>query len=100
MSKLVTLPEESYYRDAFAKFWAPDGVVDVGRAMMWLSQLAYEDDQDKITKIGRLWNLEPVTYFREPAESILQSHLPDTRGVIAKTTNDVTIICFSGTDPL
>jgi predicted lipase len=29
----------------------------------------------------------------------LQSYLPDTRGVIAKT-NDVTIICFSGTDPV
>ena len=48
MSILTALPDDQYILTAFARFSAADrSILDVARAMMWLSQLAYESDDKK-----------------------------------------------------
>ena len=59
MSFLVELPLELYNPHAFAAF-KPIAPYDLGtaRALMWLSQLAYETAHpDKIARICQLWGL-------------------------------------------
>ena len=99
MSILVKLPEEEYSPTAFAKFSAAGpNILNNARAMMWLSQLAYETDcPKKVERIGQLWKLASTACFHEPAQTVLR--MSNTRGVIAEKA-DVTIICFAGTDPL
>ena len=100
MSILVALPEDQYSSTAFAGFSATDhrDILGTARAMMWLSQLAYETDcPKKVERIGQLWKLASIQCFQEPAQSVL--HISNTRGVIAKK-DAATIICFAGTDPL
>jgi triacylglycerol lipase len=98
MSILVRLPDNLYDDTAFAGFSAPNpSILDIGRAMMWMSQLAYENDQNKITNIGQRWNLTAAKYFQETAKTVLP--MSTTRGVIAQI-NNTTIISFAGTDPV
>jgi triacylglycerol lipase len=99
MSFLLALPENLYSRTAFAAFSAA-GSLNPGtaRALIWLSQLAYETNApSKIDNIGRLWSLDSIRIFTQPAKSVLP--MSDTRGVIA-TRNGALIIAFAGTDPL
>jgi triacylglycerol lipase len=99
MSILAALPDDQYIPTAFARFSAADrSILDVARAMMWLSQLAYEsDDLEKIEKIGGRWSLAAINSFRQPAITVLPMSI--TRGLVAKK-DAVTIICFTGSDPL
>ena len=100
MSILVELPPEQYDRDAFAKF-DPASVgfdLEVARAMMWMSQLAYETHVPQtITEVAGCWGLSDVRTLIKPAKSTLP--LTDTRGVIVRKGN-ATIVAFAGTDPL
>jgi len=100
VSILVELPPDQYDREAFAKF--NQATVDfdpgVARAMMWMSQLAYETrEPDTIRQAAGFWGLSEVRALVEPARSTLP--LTDTRGVIARK-GDATIVAFAGTDPL
>ncbi|TYL95634.1 lipase family protein [Bradyrhizobium rifense] len=100
MSFLVELPPAQYNPNAFANFNSASGDfdIDVARAMMWMSQLAYETHVPKtITAVSGLWTLSNVKPLIQPAKSTLP--VSDTRGVIAQR-NGATIIAFAGTDPL
>src|SRR5215469_2082864 len=99
MSFLVERPPEQYDRDAFSGFNTSD-TFNLGnaRAMMWMSQLAYETHVPAtLDAISRLWQLSDVRVLSKPAVSSLP--MTDTRGIIAKK-DDATIVAFAGTDPL
>jgi len=103
MSVLVELPLRLYEdnRDAFGKF-APAGPYDIGtaRAMMWMSQLAYETaHRDKIESVCGLFGLRligPIANDTDSGFELLPLH---TRGVIVEG-HGATIVAFAGTDPL
>lgn len=101
MSMLTKLPIVSYARDAFAGF-RPDGAFDLGtaRALMWLSQLAYESDEPaKVVEIARGWDLAvaPDGVISVP----IISSLPLAKAVaVVARTKTCTLVAFAGTDPL
>ena len=100
MSILVELPPDQYDRVAFANFNPSSAGFDLGvaRAMMWMSQLAYETHVPQtIAEVAGFWALSDVKTLIKPAQSTLP--LTDTRGVIARKSN-ATIVAFAGTDPL
>nr|WP_249141910.1 lipase family protein [Bradyrhizobium diazoefficiens] len=100
VSFLVELPPDQYDRDAFANFSGTSTGFDLGvaRAMMWMSQLAYETHvPETITEISDLWHLSGLGLVSKPARSTLP--LTDTRGIIARK-DGATIVAFAGTDPL
>jgi hypothetical protein len=91
------MPFELFSPTAFKGFTAKTDF-DLGnaRAMMWMSQLAYETHQlDKIEKVRKLWEFDRITHFVDEAIG-LQSF--ETRGIIAEG-HDVVILAFAGTDP-
>jgi hypothetical protein len=100
MSKLVELPPGQYDRNAFADFNEATTNFDLGtaRAMMWMSQLAYETHvPDTIRQVTPLFDLSDVRILIQPVTSAPE--LTDTRGIIARRGR-ATIIAFAGTDPL
>ena len=100
MSFLVELPPDRYDRDAFAHFNGTSTGFDPGvaRAMMWMSQLAYETHvPETIAEISDLWHLASVSLLSKPVRSTLP--LTDTRGLIARR-DGAAIVAFAGTDPL
>lgn len=100
MSFLVELHPDRYDPNAFARFnkASDDFDLDIARAMMWMSQLAYETHvPDTIKEVARIWKLTDARPFIQPARSMLP--LSDTRGVIAHK-DGATIVAFAGTDPL
>ncbi|MET4115677.1 hypothetical protein ABIB85_002075 [Bradyrhizobium sp. JR1.5] len=100
MSILVELPPDQYDRRAFAKFneTSTGFDLDIARAMMWMSQLAYETHvPDTINRVSPFFDLSGVKLLSQPAHSTLP--LTDTRGIIA-SKGDATIVAFAGTDPL
>src|SRR5262249_42735215 len=68
MSVFVELPERLYQQDAFAAF-EPVAEFSLGtaRAMAWMSQLAYEGDQNKIERLCSLWGLRRPRAIVSPA---------------------------------
>ncbi len=100
MSFLVELPLEAYADHLFDDF-APDADFRIGtaRALMWMSQLAYEvrDAQHKVKPILTRWGLQPVSLIANGRTPRLQ--FSATRGVIA-TGRGATIAAFGGTDPI
>jgi triacylglycerol lipase len=99
MSFLTRLPENLYARDAF-KNVVTDAAFDLrtARALMWLSQLTYEDPASRV--VGNtlaIWGLrrlgcDPVSspglpLFREP-------------NVIVAENDDAIYVAIEGTDPL
>jgi len=98
MSVFVELPERLYQPDAFAAF-APVAQFSLGtaRAMAWMSQLAYESDQNKIEKLCSLWGLRCPRAIVSPAGR--KSPFVRTRGLVAEG-HGATIFAFAGTDPL
>ncbi|MES1149746.1 MAG: Mbeg1-like protein, partial [Bradyrhizobium guangdongense] len=99
MSILVELHPDRYDPNAFARFnpASSDFDLDVARAIMWMSQLAYETHvPDTITKVSGIWKLNARSFI-QPVTSTLP--LSDTRGVIAEK-DGATIVAFAGTDPL
>lgn len=100
MSFLVELPPGQYNRNAFANFNEASGNFDpdVARAMMWMSQLAYETHVPQtINTVSGFWTLSGVKPLIQSAKSTLP--VSDTRGVIAQR-DGATIVAFAGTDPL
>jgi triacylglycerol lipase len=97
VSTLVEFPFELFNPTAFKGFTAKTDF-DLGnaRAMMWMSQLAYETHRpEKIEKVRKLWEFDRVTPFVDAA---IGPQAFDTRGIIAEG-NGVVILAFAGTDP-
>src|SRR5262245_45455658 len=98
MSFVVELPLELYSGDAFADF-KPDADFHLGtaRALMWMSQLAYETAHPgKINTICARWGLVHPRVLTG-AERTLS--LTRTRAVVAEG-HGAYILAFAGTDPL
>jgi len=101
MSRLVQLPASDYSPTAFARFDPIGGFsIDNARAMMWLSQLAYEayqpDQPATIQTVGKLWGFTRVAPFAKRKVSFKASY--DTCGLIGERDKAV-ILAFAGTDP-
>jgi triacylglycerol lipase len=100
LSFLVELPLETYADHLFDGF-APDADFRVGnaRALMWMSQLAYEvrHAQHKVEPVLKRWGLRPVALVANTKASGLP--LSSTRGIIA-TGHGATMMTFAGTDPV
>jgi hypothetical protein len=99
MSFLVELPRSEYpdhAQDAFtvtAQF-----ELENARAMMWLSQLAYETAHaNKIEDILGAWGLAKREIIDNPPETRLP--LRTARAIVA-AGRGATIVAFAGTDPL
>jgi len=97
MSFLVRLPENQYPAEALARLAAGPFNMAAGRAGVWLAQLAYEDEQDKIERIAQTWGLTTHAFFKPSVATILP--LTRTRGVILQGRG-ARVIAFAGTDPL
>ncbi|HEV8392260.1 MAG TPA: lipase family protein [Dongiaceae bacterium] len=97
MSIFVELPEDDYSATAFGGFAArADFDIGTARAMIWLCQLAYESDDEKIGRIAGRWGLERTTTFAQAASDPLP--LSATRGLMGER-NGALIVAFTGTDP-
>src|SRR5712671_6400290 len=102
MSRLVQIPPEAYSPTAFAEFNPAAGFsIPNARAMMWMSQLAYEAYQGgpsaTIETVGKtMWKFTSVVPFAKHQISIKASY--DTCGVIGDRPNAV-VLAFAGTDP-
>lgn len=101
MSFLTKLPREFYSTDAFAGFKGQqDFDLGDGKALAWLSQLAYETDEPaKIRDILRIWGLAPLGDGIVAVEADTVLPLASTRAVVA-VGHGAIFIAFAGTDPL
>ncbi len=100
MSFLVELPASAYDDAAFDDFTAAaDFRIGTARAMMWLSQLAYEarDQAHKINPILKTWGLRQRALFQNMKVDELP--LTATNGLVV-AGRGATVIAFTGTDPL
>lgn len=96
MSFLVQLPRSEYPLDAIGDLSADPLLRKAGSAA-WLAQLAYEEDEKKISCILKDWDLELITRFAPLAPSILPTSR--TTGLIVEGQGRRFIV-FTGTDPL
>jgi triacylglycerol lipase len=83
MSTLVELDPNQYSPSAFDAFdpEATDFKIGNARAMMWMSQLAYETGRPQtIAAVGNLWGFAGVTPFIRHKISLAASF--DTCGII------------------
>jgi triacylglycerol lipase len=99
MSKFVELPVDEYDKEAFAKFDPATAqfTIDNARALMWLSQLAYETKQPATIDAAKgFWSFAGITPIIRHKIGIPASF--DTRGLIAERQGAV-ILAFAGTDP-
>ena len=96
MSKFVQLSPQDYSRSAFDKFSPQRGKFDLddARAMMWMSQLAYEsgDAEQTIKEIGPIWKFASIGILRAQGRGI------DSRVIVGERA-DCTVVAFEGTDP-
>lgn len=100
MSFLVELPLAAYADHLFDDFTPDKGFrIGTARAMMWMSQLAYEvrHAHHKIEPVLNRWTLEPAALIGNGRTSIRPSS--STRGLVA-TGRGATIVAFAGTDPV
>jgi hypothetical protein len=99
MSFLVELPLATYAGHLFDDF-APDKDFRIGtaRAMMWMSQLAYEvrHAHHKIEPVLSRWKLQPTALIGNGRGS--NRPFASTRGLVAGGRG-ATVIAFAGTDP-
>ncbi|HET6376516.1 MAG TPA: lipase family protein [Methylocella sp.] len=101
MSFLTKLPRDLYASDGFAGFEG-EGRFSLGdgRAMMWMSQLAYETDEpEKIQDILRMWGMAPGGKSVIAGEVKTLLPLAQTRAVMA-AGRGAAIVAFAGGDPL
>jgi triacylglycerol lipase len=99
MTFLVELPRNEYPNDAMDSFRAaPDFVLGNARAMMWMSQLAYETAHErKVDDILGAWKLTRRAVISNP----VPLHLPlSTACAVAAGGRGATIVAFAGSDPL
>src|SRR5947209_549033 len=98
MSCLAQLPEKLYCETAFDGFGASTGLhLQTATALIWMSQLSYETDTEKIDRILRIWGFERRLILKGPASRFLSFEC--NRGLVA-TGRGASIIAFVGTDPL
>ena len=100
MSFLVELPVAAYRADVFDHF-TPDADFHIGtaRALMWMSQLAYEvrDAPDKVEPILRQWDFDLIDLLAHVNPGLVP--IASTRGLVAHGRGAF-VIAFAGTDPL
>jgi hypothetical protein len=100
MSTFVELPPDLYNKAAFSTFDSSATGFTIGnaRAMMWLSQLAYETDKrPTIDHVGPSWGFSSVTPFVKHKVSITATF--ETCGLIGERP-DAILLAFAGTDPV
>jgi hypothetical protein len=98
MSVFVELPEKDYVADAFEAFAAAGGfTLGNGRAMAWMSQLAYESDLAKIDRRLAAWGLHRLARLDAPFSVNLP--VASTHGIVA-AGRGATVVAFAGTDPV
>jgi triacylglycerol lipase len=99
MSKFVELPLDQYSPTAFGAFdTAADGfTIGNARALMWLSQLAYEANrQPTIGQVGALWFFDSIIPFIRHKIGLAESF--ETCGIVGERA-DAVFLAFAGTDP-
>jgi triacylglycerol lipase len=98
MSIFVELPRNAYPDNALDGFTATrEFKLDNARAMMWLSQLAYETaHQDKVDDILKAWRLTKLTLITNNALTGLPPH---SACVVVAEGHEATFVTFSGSDP-
>jgi triacylglycerol lipase len=99
MSFLVELDRSAYPDNAIDGFTAaPQFSLDNARAMMWLSQLAYETaNRSKVESILKAWQLTLQAFVsNDPATGLP----PHSGCVVVAGGHGATIVSFTGTDPL
>jgi len=99
MSFLVEIEESAYPADGLDKFAASASfAIDDARAMMLMSQLAYETAHPtKITNVLGRWSL---TLKDSASNNPVTGLPPHSACFVAAAGRNATIIAFSGTDPL
>jgi triacylglycerol lipase len=98
MSKLVERPSADYQNAKWDAFSVTSNYnLENARAMMWMSQLAYETaNEAKIGDILGAWGFRKRVCIDNPTEL----HLPlNTACVIVAGGRGATIVAFAGTDP-
>jgi hypothetical protein len=98
MSFLVRLDENKYRADALDKFAATAQFgLDNARAMMWLSQLAYEtDDEPKVERILGRFQLKKL---RLETNNFATGLPPHSACVVIAEGRGATFVMFAGSDP-
>lgn len=99
MSFLVELDRGAFPDNALDVFAATSQFrLDNARAMMWLSQLAYETgDRPKVESILTAWHLTMHAFASNDPVTGLPPH---SACVVVAGGNGATFVAFSGTDPL
>jgi len=99
MSFLVELGKGAYRKHNMDRFTPASGFsIDNARAMMWMSQLAYETaHEDKITKILDDWGMRNLAV----SDNKVGNRFPPLSACfVAAECRGATIIAFAGSDPL
>jgi triacylglycerol lipase len=98
MSIFVELPQAAYTTTALDKFVATaDFKLDNARAMMWLSQLAYETaDEKKVDDILKGFKLTKLGFVPNDALTGLPPH---SACVVIAEGHGATFVTFAGSDP-
>jgi hypothetical protein len=99
MSILVELEPEDYAKTAFDAFdpAAKDFTLGNARAMMWLSQLAYETRQPQtISTVGKAWGFVSIAPFIDHRVDVDATF--KTCGILGERP-DAILLAFAGTDP-
>jgi predicted lipase len=99
MSRFVELPQDAYPATALDDFaaTAPDFKLDNAKAMMWLSQLAYETaSESKVDNILAALKLTKLGFIRNDSLTGLPPH--SACAVIAEG-HGATFVTFAGSDP-
>jgi hypothetical protein len=101
MSVFVELPRSAYSKDALDGFTATsqfDRVnFDTARAMMWLSQLAYETaHESKVDDIFKAWDLTKLGFVSNDRLTGLPPH---SACVVVAEGRGATFVTFAGSDP-
>src|SRR4051812_4310608 len=97
MSTFVELAADQYAPSAFGDFEseAIDFTIGNARAMMWMSQLAYETGRLRtIETVGNRWGFTAITPFIRHKIGIPASF--DTCGIIGER-EDAAVLAFAGT---
>src|ERR1700738_3260231 len=99
MSFLVELPREAYPDQALDLLSVtPNFSLDNARAMMWLSQLAYETaNKDKVDDILGAWGLTERAFIDNPPQTAFPLR---TACAVVAGGHGATIVAFAGSDPL
>ncbi len=101
MSVLTKLAAEAYDRTAFASFEAQkDFSLANAKALMWLSQLAYETDEPgKVTTLLGAWGLRLLQDGIISAPATAPLPMARTEALVVERDN-AAFVAFAGTDPI